>query len=224
MNDKIYIARAGDIQTPACRIFGAGELSPSDALTNKRDLIIAADGGLLHLQRLGIAPRIIIGDFDSLDGVPEPSPGVEIIRRPVEKDLTDMSLAADEGFERGFDMFVLYGGTGGARLSHTLANISLLARLCERGAQGFLVGAGAELTVIKNGKISYGAHTRGSVSVFAIGGLSRGVSITGLKYEARDIALTESFPLGVSNSFIGTPASIEVTDGCCLIVREEVAE
>ena len=34
------------------------------------DFIIAADGGFVHTQKLGITPDIILGDFDSLGYTP----------------------------------------------------------------------------------------------------------------------------------------------------------
>ena len=49
-----------------CFIVGAGDFyggfSPSE-----NDLVIAADGGLLHLLQRGIKPDVVIGDFDSLN-------------------------------------------------------------------------------------------------------------------------------------------------------------
>ena len=40
-------------------------------------------------------------------------------------------------------------------------------------------------------------------------------------YEARDITLTNGFPLGVSNHFAGRRASVSVENGVLLIVTEE---
>ena len=52
------------------------------------DFILAADGGLRHLNKLNITPTGILGDFDSLGFVPE---GAQVF--PCEKDDTDAMLA-----------------------------------------------------------------------------------------------------------------------------------
>ena len=51
-------------------------------------LVIAADGGLVHTNALGITPQIVLGDFDSLGYTPA---GANVF--PVEKDDTDAMLA-----------------------------------------------------------------------------------------------------------------------------------
>ena len=53
-----------------CVIFCAGEFDTLAESIDKSDLIIAADGGLTHLEKLDMAPDAIIGDFDSLGRIP----------------------------------------------------------------------------------------------------------------------------------------------------------
>ena len=50
-----------------CIIVGAGDFTPDFKKPSAGDIVIAADGGLLHLQSLNIRPDILIGDFDSLN-------------------------------------------------------------------------------------------------------------------------------------------------------------
>ena len=66
--------------------------------------VIAADGGLQHTKKLGVAPDVILGDFDSLGYVPE---GANVF--PVEKDDTDAMLAVRHGLAVGCREFLLYG-------------------------------------------------------------------------------------------------------------------
>lgn len=78
-------------------------------------------------------PQLLLGDFDSLAEVPA-LPHVE--RVPVEKDDTDMMLAIKRGLERGETLFHLYGGMGGQRTDHTVANLQALLYLADHGAEG----------------------------------------------------------------------------------------
>ena len=58
--------------------------------------IIAADAGLKYLLSCGIAPDLIIGDFDSMGFVPD---DINTIVLPKEKDDTDMLAAIKIGIE-----------------------------------------------------------------------------------------------------------------------------
>ena len=198
---------------PLCFIVGAmdpGKIpSPEEG-----DLLLAADGGLTHLERRGLTPHLIVGDFDSLGRVPE---GNNIIRHPVEKDDTDTMLAIKTGLERGYRDFVLYGCLGG-RLDHTYANLQALTFLARRGASGWLLGEGLAVTAIRNGRLDFSPEHEGVISVFCPDGEARGVTLTGLYYPLRDAVLTSAFPLGVSNRFTGEAASVSVEDGTLLVM------
>ena len=119
-----------------CYIIGAGECAPMDFDPGETDLLIAADGGYRAVCDAGMRPDLIVGDFDSLGGVPTDAP---VIRCPVEKDDTDTMIAIKEGLARGYQRFQIYGGLGG-RLDHTIANLHALAYLADHGARGRLVG------------------------------------------------------------------------------------
>lgn len=198
---------------PLCFIVGAmdpGKIPPPE----EGDLLLAADGGLTHLERRGLTPHLIVGDFDSLGRVPE---GDNIIRHPVEKDDTDTMLAIKTGLERGYRDFVLYGCLGG-RLDHTYANLQALTFLARRGASGWLLGEGLAVTAIRNGRLDFAPEHEGVISVFCPNGEARGVTLTGLHYPLRDAVLTSAFPLGVSNRFTGEAASVSVEDGTLLVM------
>ena len=59
------------ISEKACYIVGAGSFEKLDSLPQEGDLVIAADGGYAYLKQLGIQPDVLLGDFDSLEYVPE---------------------------------------------------------------------------------------------------------------------------------------------------------
>ena len=196
-----------------CNIFCAGGFSGLLQPLTPEDFLLAADGGLLHLQQLGLTPDCILGDFDSLGYTPK---GAQVF--PVEKDDTDAMLAVRRGLEAGCDEFILYGSLDGDRVDHTMANFQLLCFLADRGARGTLVGIRQKATVIKDGCIRIGGENSATLSVFCMGDCARGVCIRGAKYCVEDVMLTNSFPLGVSNSFTEKDAEISLKEGKLLII------
>lgn len=196
-----------------CVIFcAAGFNGLLEPLTGE-ELVIAADGGVAHLQKLGIRPDVILGDFDSLGYVPEDSRVF-----PVEKDDTDMMLAIRLGLSRGCGEFLLYGGLDGPRLDHTVANFQTLSFLTERGAFGWLIGKDYIVTCVKNGTLRFSEKAEGIVSVFCQGSEAKGVTLRGLHYPLEKGALSPHFPLGVSNHFVDSEAEIQVADGTLLVL------
>ena len=182
------------------------------------DFIIAADGGFVHTQKLGITPDIILGDFDSLGYTPDRANVF-----PVEKDDTDAMLAVRRGLQLGYRKFVLYGSLDGPRLDHTVANFQTLQFLADRDAVGYLVGSGQLVTVVKNGSLSFPAGMEGTISVFCMGKDAEGVTLEGLYYPLENGTLTAGFPLGVSNHFTGAAAAITVRNGSLLVVWDRQA-
>ena len=196
-----------------CIIFCAAEFDSLAEPIAKDDYIIAADGGYAHVQRLGLAPHCVLGDFDSLGYVPEDSKLF-----PVEKDDTDAMLAVRRGLELGYDRFLLYGSLDGPRLDHTVANFQTLQFLADHGAAGYLIGKDYMVTVVKNGQLDFSPTAKGIVSVFCLGADAKGVTLTGLQYALEKGTLSAGFPLGVSNHFVGENATIRVEDGSLLVL------
>ena len=203
----------GDFFMGKCLVFCAAEFDGLLQDIQEEDYILAADGGLVHVQALGLTPNGILGDFDSLGYVPQDSTVF-----PVEKDDTDAMLAVRKGLELGYREFVLYGSLDGPRLDHTVANFQTLQFLADHDAAGYLVGKDYIVTVVKNAKLSFSAAAAGIVSVFCMGSDANGVTLTGLQYPLENGRLTAGFPLGVSNHFIGEPAEISVRDGSLLVL------
>ena len=196
-----------------CVIFCAGGFDALAEKLEKDDYIIAADGGYAHLQKAGITPNAVLGDFDSLGYTPDNAAVF-----PVEKDDTDAMLAVRHGLELGYREFVLYGSLDGPRLDHTLANLQLLAFLAQHNAKGYLVGNEHIVTLVKDGALRFPKEAEGIVSVFCLGADAQGVTIRGSKYEARNVTLSAGFPLGVSNHFVGKSVDISVKQGALLVL------
>ncbi len=200
-----------------CTIICAGEVGTLSIPDGS--FVICADGGLSHAKRQGIEPDLIVGDFDSFGQIPR---GENVRVHPVAKDETDSFLAADYALERGCTDFLIYGGLGGSRFDHTLANVQLLHFLCSKGCRGTLVGAdGTRVTAIKNGSIRFDASLRGSLGVFSLTDESRGVNIKNFKYETENATVDNRTSFGASNEFCGKAGFVSVEDGVLLITWKE---
>ncbi len=200
-----------------CIIFCAAEFDALAEPMGPQDFILAADGGLRHLEKLNIRPHGILGDFDSLGYVPRDARVF-----PVEKDDTDAMLAARQGLELGYREFVFYGALDGPRLDHTVANFQTLRFLADHGAFGYLVGKDYLVTVVKNGSIQFPEGAEGILSVFCMGADAEGVTLENLQYPLENGILTAGFPLGVSNHFVGKPAKVTVERGSLLVLWDRV--
>ena len=198
-----------------CYIVGAGDFNHTPT-PDDSDLVIAADGGYDHLVAHGIRCDILIGDLDSIKDTPG---GVEILKFPVQKDETDMHLSYLEGARRGYTDFSILGGTGG-REDHTFANYCLLLYITEAGHKATLLSDTGEVQVIKNSEITLSGEEMKHLSIFPFGSAAHGVSVRGAEYECEGITLTPSFPLAVSNRFVGKEVSVKVEDGALLIIKE----
>lgn len=196
-----------------CIIFCAADFHGLAVPIEPEDFVIAADGGLVHTQALGITPDGILGDFDSLGYTPE---GSTVF--PVEKDDTDAMLAVRKGLELGYRAFYLYGSLDGPRLDHTVANFQTLQFLADHDAYGYLIGKDYMVTVVKDGALRFSDRSTGIFSVFCMGADAEGVTIQGGKYDAEDVTLSAGFPLGVSNHFVGNSVTVSVKKGSLLVL------
>ena len=194
----------------------------SAKIKNKDIYVVVADGGLKFLLKNGMLPDFFVGDLDSVElegalkdilkDIPK-----EIV--PVEKDDTDMALAVAKAYEKGYRNILLYGGCGGARISHTLANIQMMSFYAKKGCSLQMLGDGVRLEILHNASKTLSAAMKGSISVICLSDIAEGVTIQGLKYEYTG-ALTSDRTLGVSNSFVGKDAMVSVENGTLLLVYE----
>ena len=201
-----------------CFVFSAAAFDGLRESPVSGDYVVAADAGFRLCRAIGLSPDLLIGDFDSME---EPSdlanvPHVE--RVPVMKDDTDTMLALKAGLSRNCTEFHIYGGTGGGRMDHTVANLQGLLYLCRRKARGFLYGRDFVWTAIENESFEVPRLLPdGLLSVFALTNHAKGVTIHGVLYPLDGAELSCDFPLGVSNHITGDTASISVEDGALLI-------
>lgn len=202
-----------------CIIVAAGDLTVSEMDISEGDLVIAVDGGLEYCRALGVEPDLVLGDFDSVGEellaqveLWERSDPERVVRLKPEKDDTDTLAAVRVALERGYNSFLLYGAMGG-RLEHTIANIQCLLFLRHHGAVGYMMDAGGMCFVLEDEERHFGASMRGYLSLFSLGEKAEGVNIRGMKYELNDATVTNDFPIGISNEFMGQEATVSVRQG-----------
>lgn len=198
-----------------CFIFAAGSFYGLRERPAPGDFIIAADAGYRICQEKGLRADLLLGDFDSME---PPADGPGLRRLPVEKDDTDTLAALKAGLEQGCDTFYIYGGTGGKRLDHTLANLQSLLFLRRRGARGFLYDNDFLWTVIENEALAVPKTVEwGLFSAFCLGDRAEGVDEEGFQYPLRDAVLAPDFPLGVSNHILEPEARVSVRRGALAV-------
>ena len=190
-----------------CYIVGAGDNSGTNFSKGKDEYVIAADGGLATLEKLGI-------HFDSLGYVPD---GKNIEVHKVEKDDTDMMLSVERAVESGYNEIEIFGGTGG-RIDHTVANFQTMLWASKQNVKIKMTDKNHVYFMITNDTLEIKGKDGADLSVFAFGGDAKGVTIKGGKYQAENVILTMDNPTAVSNSFIGEKVRISVESGSLLVI------
>ena len=108
-------------------------------------------------------------------------------------------------------------------MEHTFANIQCLLYLKEHGAVGYMMDGAGMTLVLRDEEVSFNANLEGYISVLALSKECKGVTMTGLKYELPNETITNSYPLGISNEFIGVKSTVKVTEGDVLVVVNYVS-
>lgn len=178
------------------------------------DLIICADAGYRAAKACGITPDVTIGDFDSLGYAPEEG---EVLQLPVYKDDTDMVVCLREGRARGYREFVVAGCLGG-RFDHTLSCLQCAADCARRGERIWLCDPWNRVTVLARGQYSIPALPGRKLSLLAYSQEVRGLTLKGTMWPLENAVLTNNYPLGCSNEWVGEEALLSFTDGLLVVM------
>jgi thiamine pyrophosphokinase len=182
--------------------------------------VIAADGGLVHAQALGLEVALAVGDFDSAPSESvrsAESAGVRLEHHPAAKDATDLELALEAALVRSPSRIVVVAGVGD-RLDHLLAALLLLgsARWADVEVDAAI---GAARVHVVRGERELAGRAGELVSLLALHGPADGVRTEGLVYELRGETLAPGSSRGVSNVFANDLARVSVERGVLLAVR-----
>ena len=184
------------------------------------DMVVCADSGAGHLKKLGIIPDILLGDFDSIcskDYEDFIKAGVQILKFPLEKDMTDTELAVKLAVERGCKKIIILGGLG-TRMDHSLANIFLLKKLLDIGIEGIIADEHNEIVLI-NGRIKLEKENGITISLIPLADKAVGVTTKGLYYPLDNKTIQLGSSWGVSNEFTDDSAEVSLTEGLLLVMK-----
>ena len=201
-----------------CVIVGGADINNYGFIREKlraEDYVIFCDSGLKHLERLQVTPNLIVGDFDSHEN---PHLDAETIVLPCEKDDTDTVFAVKEAVKRGFDDVLLMGVVG-ARLDHTLGNVSILLYLDSLGKKGCIIDDYSEMEIVSDQPVSI-CDQYSFFSLLNITGFAKGITITGAKYPLNGGEITCEYQYGISNEVLpGQTARVSVAEGKLLLIK-----
>lgn len=201
-----------------CVIVGGAAIEKYDTVKSylsDDDFFIFCDSGLFHEQALGFHPDLIVGDFDSH---PTPKTDIETICLPREKDDTDTVFAVKEAISRGFRDFILIGVCG-ARLDHTLGNVSILLMLHSKGFSGKIIDDFSEMVIVDSNP-QYIDESFSYFSLLNIDGNCGGVYERNAKFPLEDSVITPEYQYGISNEVIpGKVAEVAVLKGRALLIK-----
>ena len=204
-----------------CVIVGGADINNYDYIRGRLcadDYIVFCDSGLRHLEPLQVKPSLIVGDFDSHDN---PYLDVETIVLPCEKDDTDTVFAVKEAIKRGFDYFLLIGVVG-ARLDHTLGNVSILLYLDSIGKKGIVIDDYSEMEIVSN-EPAYIEDSYAFFSLLNVSGTAKGITIENAKYLLNNAEITCEYQYGVSNEVLpGKTAKVSILEGKLLLIKDRM--
>lgn len=196
-------------------------LDAARAVISPDDFVIAADGGLRHCFRLGLTPRLLIGDLDSTspaDLATLEATGTQIIRHPAHKDQTDLELAIEWAIRNGHNDILVLGALGD-RWDQTLANLLLPALYAQEGTRIRIIDGRQQISLARGpGSLTLSGAPGDTVSLIPIGGDAHGVTTSGLEYPLDNGTLRFGSTLGISNTLTAREAIISVQEGLLVCV------
>jgi thiamine pyrophosphokinase len=200
----------------------AGDAARPDKPLPQADAVIAADGGLLLAEAMGLAVDAVVGDMDSVDPdrlAAAGTAGASIESHPADKDATDLDLALEAARARGAGRVIVIGGTGLDRIDHILANaLVLTAGRNADLAPEWWVGAMRAIPV--RGRVALEGSPGDLVTILPMAGPAT-VTTEGLLWPLDHEVLPFGSSRGVSNEVIAATFAVEVSPGVALVIHTE---
>lgn len=202
-------------------LFANGQARPGFELSLlPGDFLVAVDGGLRHLKRLGLKPHLLIGDLDSVD--PNDlgeiiEAGIAVRKFPPAKDQTDLELALEYALELGYAQIVI-AYPFGDRIDHTLGNLNLLSRPDLAGKTLSLDDGQVEVRLLDAGT-SLSTQPGDLISLIDWGAPVEGITTTGLEYPLHNETLVPWQNRGISNIALSESIDLDFCSGRLLVIK-----
>ena len=180
------------------------------------DPLLAADGGANRLARLGLRPKAVIGDLDSISEQTRAWLGEErMVHRP-DQDRTDLEKTLEYAFGHfGVTEAVVLAALGG-RTDHDLGNLGLLARLAM--GERLVFESEDETVLAVAGEASLAARPGETWSFWTFDPSIR-VTIEGVRWPVRRAALDAGNRPSIANEATSDEIRIRATGGAVLVCR-----
>lgn len=190
--------------------------------TEKPDKVIAADGGTVLANQLGIVPDLIVGDIDSSPPAlveRYAAMGVQVRRFDHNtKWETDTEIAMLAALDWQPATIMLLGALGG-RLDHSLANVILLTHPQLAGRDVRILDGKHEVFLAKPGTWnSIRGNPGDTVTLLPLGADTPGVRTEGLHWPLRGETLPAGRGRGVSNRIDSDTPRVRLESGQLLVI------
>lgn len=196
-----------------------GDLTHYEKHLTGVDVVICADGGANYAYQLQLIPDYIVGDMDSIEGEVRKffleNHEVNFRKYPQQKDFTDTQLAISIAEDLGVSELVFFG-TQGNRIDHTLSNLYSCIEMCD--ITDTIVHYNPECSIYITSKPMVLTGKRGeTISVLALTDMVSGFSLSGVEYPLNSAVLQKSNPYTISNILEDEQAAIIVAEGIAAI-------
>lgn len=179
--------------------------------------LLAADGGANHLARLGLRPKAVVGDLDSISPNTRAWLGEDCMVDRPDQDRTDLDKALEYGFdELGIRNLTVLAALGG-RTDHDLGNLGLLARMAMGDRLLFETTDTTVLAVA--GETSLAANPGETWSFWTFDPSVR-VSIDGVRWPISGAALDATSGPSISNEATSKEVLIRTTGGAVVVCKQ----
>jgi thiamine pyrophosphokinase len=203
-------------------IFCGGEIFPDgiEERAETGDLVVAADSGYNNAQKLGAKIDLLVGDFDSIEKIPDDVG--EIFRVPAEKNETDTQLAVELALGRGADEIIIVGSTSG-RFDHAASLLAILEDLWDKRIPAIVVNGHNRVRFLRNSGVIILRSRYKYFSIVALDEKVKGVSIEGAKYPLKNKEILRREQFAISNEIVKNCALITVKKGAVYVVESRDA-
>ena len=200
-------------------LFLNGELRGSkkfylDFIEKNMGDIYCADGGANICYELGLTPKEIYGDLDSIKNEVKEfyqEKNIKFIKFQVEKDYTDSELILNE-IQNKYNVIYCIAGLGGS-IDHELTNINLL----DKYSNLIFISQKEKIFKIEsNYKFNNMINTKISFIIFS--DKVKGLTLKGFKYNIKNLDIKKGEARCISNVIVENEANLLIKSGSLLCV------